>query len=143
MTGLDLGCGLTKRKGYLGIDIRKNLAADIIADLEHLPIKSKCISQVYSRRAIQHVQNQKIAFEEIYRILKPGGSSIIIVASLWGFLFYKIGLSQSRGRYAVFHLFTKNKLAKQLKQQNFLNIRICKVKSKKKIGYDFQVTANK
>ena len=143
MVDLDLGCGLNKQKNHLGIDIRKNGVTDIIADLENLPIRSSCVNKVYSRRAIQHVENYNNAFKEICRILKPGCKFKIIVASFWGLIFYKTGLSKSRGRYSVFHLFTKNILIKQLKEQNFVNIQICKIRSKRKIGYDFQVTAKK
>jgi len=57
MVNLDLGCGLNKQKSYLGIDIRKNSDTNIIADLESLPIKNNCVTQIYSRRAIQHVEN--------------------------------------------------------------------------------------
>ena len=46
MVNLDLGCGLNKQKSYLGIDIRKNSDANIIADLESLPIKNNCVTQV-------------------------------------------------------------------------------------------------
>ena len=143
MVNLDLGCGLNKQNNHLGLDIRKNSDANILADLENLPIKSSCINQVYSRRAIQHVENCDNVFKEICRILKPGSELKLIVASFWGLLFYKTGLSQSRGRYSVFHLFTKSNLNKQLKQCNFVDIRIHKIKSKRGIGYDFQVFAKK
>ena len=143
MLNLDLGCGCNKQKNYLGIDIGKNGAADIIADLENLPIKNNCVNQVYSRRAIQHVKNHEIVFKEIHRTLKPGGEIKIIVASFWGLLFYKFGLSQSRGRYPVFHLYTKRNLNKQLYQLNFIDIKISKIRSKRKIGYDFQAVAKK
>jgi len=143
MVNLDLGCGLNKQKNHLGIDIRKNSDTNILADLENLPIKNSCINQVYSRRAIQHVENCDNVFKEIYRILKPGCEFNLIVASFWGLLFYKTGLSQSRGRYSVFHLFTKSNLNKQLKQCNFVDVRIHKIKSKRGIGYDFQVFAKK
>ena len=69
MINLDLGCGYSKRKDFLGIDVRKNVAPDLIADLQHLPIKSNVISQIYSRRAIQHVKNKKSAFKEIPHLL--------------------------------------------------------------------------
>lgn len=140
---LDLGCGYKKQENHLGVDIRKNSAADIIADLENLPIRGNCINKVYSRRALQHVENHFKAFKEIHRILKPRGEIKIIVASLWGLLFYKSGLSQSKGKYPIFHLFTKRNLNKQLKQLNFIDIRIHKIRSLKKIGYDFQAMAKK
>ena len=81
MVNLDLGCGLNKQKNYLGIDIRKNGAVDIIADLEYLPIRSNCVNQIYSRRAIQHVENYNNAFKEIFRILKSEGEFELKVAS--------------------------------------------------------------
>ena len=137
---LDLGCGRNKQKNHLGLDIKKNKTVDIIADLENLPIRNRCIDNVYSRRALQHVENYVKAFKEIHRILKPGGEIKIIVASLWGLLFYKSGLSQSSGKYPTFHLFTERNLTKQL---NFKNIKIRKTRSIKKIEYDFQATAKK
>jgi predicted SAM-dependent methyltransferase len=143
MMNLDLGCGPDKQKNHLGLDIRRNSSTDIIADLENLPIRDNCINKVYSRRAIQHVKNHFNAFKEIHRILKPGGEIKIIVASLWGLLFYKSGLSQSRRKYPIFHLFTKRNLNKQLKKLNFTDIRIHKIRSPKKIGYDFQAMAKK
>jgi len=57
MVNLDLGCGLNKQKSYLGIEKKKNSDTNIIADLESLPIKNNCVTQIYSRRAIQHVEN--------------------------------------------------------------------------------------
>ena len=140
---LDLGCGRNKQKNHLGLDIKKNKAVDIIADLENLPIRDRCIDNVYSRRALQHVENYVKAFKEIHRILKLGGEIKIIVASFWGLLFYKSGLSQSSGKYPIFHLFTEKNLTKQLKQLNFKNIKIHKIRSIKKIGYDLQATAKK
>jgi ubiquinone/menaquinone biosynthesis C-methylase UbiE len=143
MINLDLGCGYNKQENHLGVDIRKIKIIDIIADLENIPIRDNCIDQIYSRRALQHIKNQVKAFKEIHRILKPGGEIKIIVASFWGFLFYKSGLSQSSGKYQIFHLFTKRNLTKQLKQLNFKDIKIHKIKSLKKIGYDFKATAKK
>ena len=143
MISLDLGCGNNKQKNHLGLDIKRNSSADIIADLENLPIRDCCINKVYSRRVLQHVEDYLGGLKEIHRILKPGGDARIIVASLWGLLFYKSGFSQSSGKYSAFHLFTKRNLEKKLKQINFINIKITRIRSHRKIGYDFQIAAKK
>lgn len=143
MIRLDLGCGNNKQKNHLGLDIKRNSSADVIADLENLPIRDYCINKVYSRRVLQHVEDYAKALKEIHRILAPKGDIRIIVASFWGLLYYKSGLSQSSGKYQTFHLFTKRNLIKQLKRINFMDIRITKIRSPRKIGYDFQIIAKK
>jgi hypothetical protein len=67
----------------------------------------------------------------------------LIVASFYGYLFYKLGLSESCGKYAVFHLYLKRKLRKMLKEVEFVHVNISKVKSARKVGYDFMAICEK
>jgi SAM-dependent methyltransferase len=140
---LDIGCGLNKKDGFLGVDLVKTKATDVVADSENLPIKDDCLEYVYSRRCIQHVKDDAQALKEIYRVLKLYGKFELIVASFYGYLFYKLRLSESRGRYVTFHVYLKRKLRKLLKHAGFLNINISKVKSVRKIGYDFMAVCEK
>jgi SAM-dependent methyltransferase len=140
---LDIGCGSIKQGQFLGLDLIKTEATDVVADSVQLPIKDECFNYVYSRRCIQHVKNDAQAFKEIYRMLKQHGRFELIVASIYGYLFYKFGLSESRGKYTVFHLYLKRKLRNMLKEAGFLNIKISKVKSTRKIGYDYRAICEK
>jgi hypothetical protein len=54
-----------------------------------------------------------------------------------------LGLSESSGRYAVFHLYHKRKLEKMLKKAGFVNINVSKAKSVRRIGYDYVVLCKK
>ena len=140
---LDIGCGPSKKNNFLGLDLVRTKATDVVADSATLPIKDGCFDYVYSRRCIQHVKNDAQAFKEIYRMLKLHGRFELIVASIYGYLFYKFGLSESGGKYKVFHLYLKRKLRKMLTEAGFLNIKISKVKSTRKIGYDFRAICEK
>lgn len=140
---LDIGCGSNKKKNFLGIDLVKTVATDVVADSTALPIRNDCLDYVYSRRCIQHVKDDHQALKEIYRMLKFHGRLELIVASIYGYLFYKFGLSESCGKYAVFHLYLKRKLRKMLKEVGFANVDISKVKSTRKIGYDFKAISEK
>jgi len=140
---LDIGCGPYKESKFLGLDFVKTKETDIVADSENLPIKEGCFNYVFSRRCIQHVKSDSRAFKEIHRMLKAHGKFELIVSSIYGYLFYKFGLSQSRGKYKVFHLYLQNKLKNRLKEAGFLNIKITKVKSTRKIGYDFRAICEK
>jgi ubiquinone/menaquinone biosynthesis C-methylase UbiE len=70
---LDIGCGSNKKKNFLGVDLVKTKAADVVADSTALPIKDNCLGYVYSRRCIQHVKDDIQALKEIYRMLKRHG----------------------------------------------------------------------
>jgi SAM-dependent methyltransferase len=140
---LDVGCGSNKKGEFLGVDLVKTKATDVVADSTNLPIKDGCFDYVYSRRCIQHVKDDTQALKEIYRVLKLYGRLELIVASLYGYLFYKLKLSESSGNYAVFHLYLKRKLRKMLKEVGFLHVNISKVKSVRKIGYDLMAICEK
>jgi len=92
---LDIGCGSNKKGAFLGVDLVKTKATDVVAraDSTSLPIK-----------------DGTQALKEIYRVLKSYGKLELIVASFYGYLFYKFRLSESSGKYAVFHLYLKRKL---------------------------------
>jgi ubiquinone/menaquinone biosynthesis C-methylase UbiE len=143
MLKLDVGCGSSKKEEFLGVDLVKTKATDVVADSTNLPIKDGCFDYVYSRRCIQHVDDDTQALIEIYRVLKQHGRLELIVASFYGYLFYKFGLSESSGKYAVFHLYFNRKLRRTLKKVGFININILKVKSARKIGYDLMAICEK
>jgi ubiquinone/menaquinone biosynthesis C-methylase UbiE len=143
MLKLDVGCGSNKKGEFLGVDLFRTKATDVIADATSLPIKDGCFDYVYSKRCIQHIKNDSQAFKEMYRVLKLHGRLELIVASFYGYLFYKFRLSESSGKYAVFHLYSSGKLRKMLKEVGFINFNFSKVNSVRKIGYDLMVICEK
>ncbi|MBU5690013.1 MAG: class I SAM-dependent methyltransferase [Candidatus Aenigmatarchaeota archaeon] len=70
---INLGCGKIKYKDFINIDRNKSVKPDIIADLNHLPIKSNKIDYIYSEQVLEHIQNLEDLMKEFYRILKPNG----------------------------------------------------------------------
>jgi len=74
-TRLNLGCGLDYRPGWVNIDARNDVGADIVADIAHppLPFTTESVSEVLAQDIIEHItlEEQGILFTEIFRILKP------------------------------------------------------------------------
>lgn len=77
---LDLGCGPRDQAlplqflgfEYVGVDY-SNPAADFLADAHSLPFKSSSFDCVFSYAVLEHLHNPFIAFDEVRRVLKPGG----------------------------------------------------------------------
>jgi SAM-dependent methyltransferase len=86
---LDVGCGngnyvvdenRKKIAWAAGVDldesyVKKNICLDEIkiADLESLPFDDSTFDVVLSLWVLEHLKNPGKAFEEVYRVLKPGG----------------------------------------------------------------------
>lgn len=67
------------------LDVRKLDNVDIVADInETLPLPSNDLDGVFSKFAIEHISFRKVkAFiAELFRILKPGGTAVIVTANL-------------------------------------------------------------
>lgn len=71
--------GLLRAKEKLG-----NKGIYILCDITNLPLQSDQVDTVLSLHTIYHVPQgqQQSAFEELYRVLKPGGQSVIVYS--WG-----------------------------------------------------------
>lgn len=70
---IDLGCGIRKRPGYIGVDTVKLDGVDIVCDLEEgLPFDDSTIDSIYSNFFFEHISNTIFLFQEIYRICKNG-----------------------------------------------------------------------
>ena len=94
---LDIGCGRNKKPGFSGVDINPGEQVDFVMDVQKLEFEDNSIDEIFSRRCIQHVEDDKKAFNEIFRILKPNGIFTLEIASWYGWLYYRLHLSSSYG----------------------------------------------
>lgn len=70
---LDLGCGKSKFKGTLGVDISAVSGVDVQADMESgLPFRDNCVDVIYTAHTLEHIDNFLGAMEEMWRVCKPG-----------------------------------------------------------------------
>jgi len=81
---LEIGGG-TNPRYRPNLDIRPGPTVDIVADLNKpLPLSNDSYEHVYSAYAIEHIgwRQVKPFIGELYRILKPGGTCIVVTANL-------------------------------------------------------------
>jgi SAM-dependent methyltransferase len=77
---LDVGCGINKYPGAIGIDRNANTRADVIADLDQypFPFADGSFREVRAIHVIEHVSDVVRTMEEFYRLLTPGGLAVIV-----------------------------------------------------------------
>lgn len=63
---------------YLTCDLHSPLA-DIKADICNLPLESNAFDVVFCNHVLEHVNDDKKAMQELFRVLKPGGFGIFQV----------------------------------------------------------------
>jgi SAM-dependent methyltransferase len=76
---LDVGCGVNKYPGAIGIDRIAGTAADVLCDLDHFPypFADRTFSEVRAVHVIEHVSDVIRTMEEFHRLLVPGGTVYI------------------------------------------------------------------
>ena len=87
---IDLACGNSKKEGFLGVDIVKTDSTDMIFSLQEYPwpIESDSVDEINCSHYVEHIphdiKNPNDSrdgfiqfFDELYRIMKPGGKAII------------------------------------------------------------------
>ena len=98
---LDAGCGRTapllqKLVGYgkylIGIDVCRLHKAEendylylLKSDLQTISLKGNSVDVVISRSVLEHVENPVTVFEEINRVLKPGGYFIFLTPNFYDY----------------------------------------------------------
>jgi len=72
-TLLDLGCGVRKRPGHIGVDTARLEGVDIVCDIEKgLPFEDNIIDGVWSNFLFEHVSDTVFLFKELYRVCANG-----------------------------------------------------------------------
>jgi SAM-dependent methyltransferase len=96
---LDAGCGRTaERLQRLSPFARFGIGIDLVkfqnpssglqllkADLEHIPLRSCSVDVVMSVSVMEHLRNPIGAYQEIHRVLKPGGRFLFLTPNLWDY----------------------------------------------------------
>jgi SAM-dependent methyltransferase len=74
MRVLDIGCGLHKIPGAIGMDRNPKTAADVLHDLNQIPypFADNAFDEVVGRH-VKHVENVLGVMAELHRITRPGG----------------------------------------------------------------------
>jgi SAM-dependent methyltransferase len=77
---LDIGCGINKYPGAIGMDLNPRTNADVIADLDQFPFpfRDNSFREVRAMHVIEHVANVIRVVEEMHRMLVPGGLAVIV-----------------------------------------------------------------
>ncbi len=77
---LDVGCGINKFPGAIGLDRNVHTRADVIADLDQFPFPfaDSSFREVRAIHVIEHVSDVIRTIEEFHRLLAPGGRAVIV-----------------------------------------------------------------
>ena len=80
MRVLDVGCGINKRPGAIGIDRNPASRADVLCDLNHTPypFRENSFDRVLAIHVIEHVDDVIASMEEFHRLVRPGGTVRIV-----------------------------------------------------------------
>ena len=72
---IDLGCGLVKEKGFIGIDIGDAVNVDIVRDIDKhgLPFCDNSAIKIRAVSFFEHIENLKFVLNECWRVLKEDG----------------------------------------------------------------------
>jgi len=78
---VELGCGLKKKEGRIGIDVIDLPNVDIVADIEQgLPfLPDDSVDQIHCRSVFEHIENFENLMREIVRVLKKEGKAYVFV----------------------------------------------------------------
>lgn len=101
-TVLDAGCGATapvlkklagKCRKQIGVDLgqfaptlQQGELQLLQNDLSHIDLPSGSVDVVISRSVLEHIDEVESVYRELHRVLKPGGSFIILVPNLWDYV---------------------------------------------------------
>ena len=78
---LDVGCGLRKRPGAVGIDANPRSHADVFHNLNRFPypFAQNSVDEIYCDNVLEHLDDIVQVMEELHRIAKPSALVTIIV----------------------------------------------------------------
>lgn len=72
---LNLGCGESKKAGYVNLDWQPAVRPDVVHDLNQLPypFRDGAFDVIEAFHVIEHLDRPFAVMKELHRLLKPGG----------------------------------------------------------------------
>ncbi len=113
---LDVGCGTGSHlfllgkisRDVVGVDISPSMcrlaarhAKTAVADARGLPFQDGTFDYIWSRVVLSHINPWEEAFLDSLRVLKPGGTMVIIVSNFWSFMTPLRRLMVKSGLYSL------------------------------------------
>jgi SAM-dependent methyltransferase len=76
---LDVGCGVNKYPGSIGVDVNPHTRADVLCNLDHFPypFRDSSFDGLRATHVIEHVDNVVRTIEEFHRLVRDGGTIYI------------------------------------------------------------------
>ncbi len=73
---LDVGCGINKHPGAIGIDRNPRTRADVLCELDHFPypFADGAFDRLTAIHVIEHLSDVMGAMREFHRLVRPGGT---------------------------------------------------------------------
>jgi SAM-dependent methyltransferase len=77
---LDVGCGINKLPGAIGIDRNPSSRADVLVDIDRIPypFRDSSFDKLQAIHVIEHVSDVIRSVEEWHRLVRPGGEVFIV-----------------------------------------------------------------
>jgi SAM-dependent methyltransferase len=77
---LDVGCGINKYPGAIGVDRNPSSRADILCDLDRFPypFRDDAFDELHAVHVIEHVTDVVRTMEEFHRLVRDGGRIHIV-----------------------------------------------------------------
>lgn len=77
---LDVGCGVNKAPGSLGVDRNPRTRADVLCDLDHFPYPfcDSSFDRLQAVHVIEHLADVIKSVDEFARLVRPGGRISIV-----------------------------------------------------------------
>ena len=87
---LDVGCGINKAPGSIGIDRNPASAADVLCDLDRFPypFRDNSFDRLEAVHVIEHVSDVIRTMEEFHRLVRPGGRIRVVTPHYTDFSSY-------------------------------------------------------
>jgi SAM-dependent methyltransferase len=80
MRTLDVGCGINKKAGAIGIDRNPASCADVLCELDRFPypFRDSSFDSLQAVHVIEHVSDVIRTMEEFHRLVRAGGEVLIV-----------------------------------------------------------------
>jgi SAM-dependent methyltransferase len=108
---LDLGCGAQKVPGAFGVDTISLPGVDLVHDLEATPypLPESCADEIHLNHVLEHFETPLSIMEEVWRIARPGGRTLIRTPHYSGPYAWKDPTHRRAFSSESFHYFGENR----------------------------------